>query len=182
MFAEDADQFGGSVREARAAAANEVNVTGNVELLDFYFFHPAVLNFPLHAHARHDGYAHAHLHETLDAFDGGQLDGHVELGMMAPEKFYDATAKMGFDDMGDEGFAAEIGDVHFPLASQRMFGRDNERELIFEDFGGLQKRIARHVGNGAEVKAIVEYLVGNIAGKNAMDANLNARMFFLEDG
>src|ERR1700726_3374117 len=110
---EDAHEFGGGVRKACAASDNEIDVGWNVELLHFFFFHPAVFNFPLHAHARHDGYAHAHLHEALDAFDGGHLDGHVELSVIAGEKFNDAAAERRFDDVRDEHSAAQVGEVDF---------------------------------------------------------------------
>src|ERR1700688_1242173 len=106
-----------------SAAAYQVDVAWNVEVLHFYFFHPTVFDFPLHAHARHDGHAHAHLHEALDAFDGGHLDGHVELGVISREELDDAAAEKRFDNVGDEHFAAQVGDVHFALAGQRMFGR-----------------------------------------------------------
>src|SRR4030088_672388 len=104
QLAEDANNVGGGVRKACAASAHEIDVAWNVELIHFYFFHPAVFNFPLHAHARHDGYAHAHLHEALDAFDGGHLDGHVELSVIAREKFNDAASEWRFDDVRDEHF------------------------------------------------------------------------------
>src|SRR3984893_15681639 len=162
-FAEDAHEFGGGVGKARSTPAHEVDVAWNVELLHFYFFHPAVFNFPLHAHARHDGYAHAHLHEALDAFDGGHLDGHVELSVIAREKFNDAAAEWRFDDVRDEHFAAQVGDVDFTLARQRMFGRNDQTQLILQNFCGLQLRIARNVGDGAKVQAIVQYFVRNIA-------------------
>src|SRR6202162_2850093 len=116
-IAQDAHEFGGGMRQAGAAAAYQVDVARNIELLHFYFFHPTVLDFPLHAHARHDGYAHAHLHEALDTFDGGHLDGHVELGVISREKLDDTAAERRFDDVSDEHFAAEVGDVDFPLAS-----------------------------------------------------------------
>src|ERR1700737_1006046 len=105
-FAEDTHELSGGVGKAGAAATYEIDVAGNVDLLHFSFllFYPAVFYFPLHAHARHDGYAHAHLHEALDAFDGGHFDGHVELGVIAREKFNDAASEWGFDDVGDEHF------------------------------------------------------------------------------
>jgi hypothetical protein len=170
------------VGEAGAAAAYQVDVAREIELLHFYFFHPAVLDFPADAHARDDGYAHAHLYEALDAFNGGHFDGHVELGVIAGEELDDAAAKGGFDDVGDEGFAAEVGDVDFALAGQGMLGRDDQGEFIFQDFGGLQLRVARDVGDGAEVEAIVEDFVGDVAGKHAMDADLHAGMFFAKYG
>ncbi|PYT78275.1 MAG: hypothetical protein DMG41_14390 [Acidobacteria bacterium] len=95
----------------------------DIELANLYFFHPAALDFPLHAHARDDGHAHAHLHEALDAFDGGHFDGHVERGAMTREQFDDAPAKRRFDNMGDEGFAGKVGDVDFVFLCKRMLWR-----------------------------------------------------------
>src|SRR5208282_6874523 len=100
--AKDADEFGGGVGEAGAAARDQVDVARHVHLADLHFFHPAVLDFPLHAHARHDGHAHAHLHEALDAFDGGHFDGHFQFGAVSREEFDDAAAKRRFDAMGDK--------------------------------------------------------------------------------
>src|ERR1700737_2840348 len=134
---EDAHEFGGGVRQAGAAAAHEVDVAWNVELLHFYFFHPAVFDFPLHAHARHDGYAHAHLHEALDAFDGGHLDGHIELGMIAREQFNDAAAEWRLDDVSYEHFPTQVGNVDFALAGQRMLGRNDQAQFILQNFRSL---------------------------------------------
>src|SRR4030081_464178 len=169
------------MRKARAAPAYQVDVARDVELFYFHFFHPAVLDFPLHAHARDDGYAHAHLHEALDAFDGGHLDGHVELSVIAREKFNDAASEWRFVDVRDEHFAAQVGDVDFAFAGQRMFGRNDQTQLILQNFRGLQLRIARNVGDGAEVQTVVEDFMRNVARKHAMHADLHARMFFAED-
>jgi hypothetical protein len=176
-FAEDAHEFRGGVGKASATTADQVNVPGNVELLYFYFRHPAVFDLPLSAHTRNDSHAHTHLHEALDAFDSGHLDRHVELGVVAREKLDDAAAKRRFDDMGDENFAAEIGDIDFTLSRERMFGRCYERELIFQNFRGLQLRVARNVGDSAEVEAIVQHLVRNVARKHAVNTHLHTRMF-----
>ena len=102
--------------------------------------------------------------------------------MIAREKLDDAAAKGGFDDVGDESFFAEVGDVDFALAGQRMLGRDDEDELVFQDFGGLQLRVARNEGDGAEIEAVVEDFVRDVAGKHAVHAHLHAGMFFAEDG
>ena len=78
LFAKNAHELGGGVWKARAAPRNEIHMTRHVELPHFYFFHPAVLEFPLHAHARDNGHTHAHLHKALDALNRGHLDGHIE--------------------------------------------------------------------------------------------------------
>src|SRR5207245_7827467 len=123
--AEDARELGGREGEAGAAAGNEIDVARNIELANFQFFHPAVFDFPKNAHARNDSHAHAHLHEALDAFDGGHFDGHVERGTMAREEFDDAAAEGRFDAVGDESFFSEIGDVDFAFFRQDMFRRDD---------------------------------------------------------
>ena len=83
--AEDARDFGGGEGKAGATAGNQVDVAWDIELTDLQFLHPAVLDFPSNAHARNDGHAHAHLHEALDALDGGHFDGHVERSAVARE-------------------------------------------------------------------------------------------------
>jgi hypothetical protein len=105
-LAKDAHEFAGGMREARAAARNQIDVARHVQLPHFYFLHPTVFDFPIHTHTRHDGYAHAHLHEALDAFDGGHFDGHIEGGAVSGEQLDDAAAKRGFDAVGDEVFLA----------------------------------------------------------------------------
>src|SRR5215472_4091109 len=124
--AEDAREFGGGEGEAGSATRDEINVSGDIELANFQFFHPAVLDFPPHAHARNDGDAHAHLHETLDAFDGGHFDGHVEGGAVAREKLDDAAAKGRFDAVGDKTPLGEVGDVDFTFFREDMFRRDDQ--------------------------------------------------------
>ena len=65
-----------------------------------------MLDFPGDAHAGHDGDAHTHLHEALDAFDGGHFHGHVEGAAMAREEFDYLASEGRFDDVGDEIFLA----------------------------------------------------------------------------
>ena len=180
--AEDARDLGGGEGKAGAAARNEIDVARNIELANFQFFHPAVLDLPLHAHARNDGHAHAHLHEALDAIDSGHFDGHVERGTMTREEFDDAAAKRRFDAVGDERFFGQVSDIHFAFFRQDMFRRDDQGQLVFQDFRGLKLGITRDERNGAEIEAIVQDLVRNIAGKHAMDANQDSGVQFAEGG
>src|SRR5260221_13152463 len=80
----------------------------------------------MNAHARDDGYAHAHLHETFDAFDGGHFDGHIEGGAISGKEFDDAAAKRRFDAMGDEIFLAELGDIDFTFFCEGVLGRHDQ--------------------------------------------------------
>ncbi len=115
------------MREARAAPRNEINVTRHVHLPHFYFLHPAVFNFPIYAHAGNNGYAHAHLHKALDAFDGGHFNGHIEGGPVSGKELNDAAAKGRFDAVGDEVFFAKFGDINFPLFCEDMLGVHDQR-------------------------------------------------------
>src|SRR5439155_960038 len=83
LFAKDAHELTGGMREACSAPRYQIDVARHIHLPHFYFFHPTALDFPMDAHARHDGHAHAHLHEPLDAFDRGHFDGHVERGAVS---------------------------------------------------------------------------------------------------
>ena len=84
--AEQAEHGGGGVGKRAAAAIEQVEVAGHAQLADFDFDQQALLDFPAHAHARDDGHAHVHLHEALDAFDGGQLDAHFERHVVLGEE------------------------------------------------------------------------------------------------
>jgi hypothetical protein len=57
-----------------------------------------------------------------------------------------------------------------------MFGRDDQGQLVFADFGGLELRLLGNVGDGAYVEAVVEDFVGDVAGEHAMDADQHAGM------
>src|SRR5947209_5250623 len=120
LFAQDAHELTCGMREARAAPRNEVDVARHIQLPDLHFLHPAAFDFPMNAHARDDGHAHAHLDEALDAFDGGHFDGHVERGAVSRKQFNDAAAKGRFDAVGDEVFFAKLGDINFAFFREYM--------------------------------------------------------------
>src|SRR5258708_437678 len=61
-----------------------------------------------------------------------------------------------------------------------MFWRNYQREFIFQNFHGLQLRFAGNEGDGAEVQAVIQNFVRNIARKHAMDSDLDAGMEFTE--
>jgi hypothetical protein len=157
-------------------------VAGEAELADFHFFHPAVFEFPLDAHARDDRYAHAHLDEAFDAFDGGQFYRHVQHCAISGEEFDDAAAVGGFDAVGDEVFVAEIRHVDFAFLGEGVFWGNDQGELVFADFGGLKLRLLWDVGDCADVQAVIEDFVGDVAGKHAVDADLDAGMELAEGG
>ncbi len=103
---QDAHQLRGRVRKTRTPARDEVDVAGKIQLPHLHFFHPAVLNFPQRAHARHDGHAHAHLDEPLDALDGRHFDGHIQGRAVSGEKLDHAAAERRLDDVADERLLA----------------------------------------------------------------------------
>src|SRR5260370_2760078 len=180
LFAKDAHELAGGVREARTAPRDKIYVTRHVQLPHFYFLHPTVLDFPEHAHARHDGHTHAHLHEALDAFDGRHFDGHVERGAVSRKEFYDTEPKGRFHDVRNESFIAEVGDIDFALLREDMLGMHDESQLVFQDFRGLKLGIAGDERNRAEIQAVVQDFMRDVARKHAVHAHLDTRMFFAE--
>ncbi len=168
--------------EAGSATRNDVEMPRDVELADFEFLEKAMLDFPGDAHAGNDGYTHAHLHETLDAFDRRHFHGHIERSAMAGEKLDDAAAKGCFDDVGDEVFFAEFLDINFLALGEGVLGGNDEGEFVFQDFSGLQLRIAGDVGDGAEIEAVVQDFVRNVAREHAVKADLHAGVGFAELG
>src|ERR1700677_4904882 len=99
------------MRETSATARDHIDVAWHAELQNLYFFHPSVLDFPPHAHARDDSHAHTHLHEAFDALDGGHLDRHIQFGAMAGEKFNHAAAEGAFHAVRDENLFGQFRDI-----------------------------------------------------------------------
>ena len=159
--------------ETGAAARDDVQVPGHVELTNLDFLQSAMFDLPIHAHAGNDRDAHAHLNEALNTLDGRHFHRHVERRTMTRKKLDNATPEGGFDDMGDEVLFAELFDFDFPLFSQGMLRRNDEGEFVFENLCGQQLRIARDKGNGTQVEAVIDDLVGNVAGEHAMEPDLD---------
>ena len=179
---EDAHEFGGGVGETRAATGNDIEMARHVELANLDFLQRAMLDFPIDAHAGNDGDAHAHLDKAFNAFDGGHFHGHVERGAVTGEKFDHAATEGRFDNVGDEVFLAEFLDFDFALFGERMLGRDDESQFVFQDFGSLKLRIARDEGDSTEVEAVVHDFVRDVAGEHAVQADLDAGVRLAESG
>src|SRR5260370_8827531 len=114
---QDAQELRGGVRKTRTSARDEVDVAGEIQLPHLHLFDPAVLNFPQRAHARHDGHAHTHLDEALDALDGRHFDGHIQGRAVSGEKLDHAPAERRLDNVAAESLLAQIFVVSFtPLA------------------------------------------------------------------
>src|SRR5256885_4986375 len=91
--AENTHQLCGGVGESRATTRDQIDVTREIQLADLYLFHPTVGDFPVDAHARHDGDAHTHLDEALDALNGGHFNGHVENRTVSSKELDDAATE-----------------------------------------------------------------------------------------
>src|SRR5947208_12607593 len=162
LSAKNLHEFTGSVRETSAAARNEIDMARDIELADFHFLHPAVLDFPLDTHARNEGHAHAHLNEALHAFDGGHFDGHIERGAVSRKQLNDAEAEGRFNAVRDKSFFAKLGDIDFTLLRKEMLGVHDQSQLILQDLRGLKLGIAGHVRYRAEIQAVVQDLMRNV--------------------
>jgi len=77
---------------------------------------------------------------------------------------------------------SKLGDIDFPLFGEDMLGVDDQGQLIFQDFRGQELGVAGHERDGAEIEAVVQDFMRNVARKHAMDADLDAGMFFAEFG
>ena len=182
FFSKDAHELTCGMGEARAAPRNEVDVPRHIQLPHLYFLHPAAFDFPVNAHARDDGDAHAHLHEAFDAFDGGHFNGHIEGGAISGKQFNDAAAKGRLDAVSDEVFFAKLGDIDFAFFCEDVLGVDDQCQLIFADFRSQKLGVAGDERDGAEIEAVVQDFMRDVARKHAVDAHLDARMLFAKFG
>jgi len=54
----------------------------------------------------------------------------------------------------------------------------DQSQLILQDFRGLKLGIAWHERDRAEIQAVVQDFMGNVPGKHAVHAHLDAGMLF----
>src|SRR5690349_21196253 len=146
------------------------------ELSHLHFFHPAVLDLPLNAHPRNDRHPHPHLYEALDALNRGHFDRHVEGGSISSEKLNHAPPVRRFDDVADERFLAKLLHFHLAAFAKGMFQWYDKGKLVLAKLRGLQLGFSRNKREGANVEAVVQDFVRNIARKHAMDTYLHAWM------
>src|SRR5690242_14719262 len=164
------------MRQGLAAAVEQIEIAGHAQLANFDLHEQFLFDSPPHAHARDDGYSDIHLHEALDAFDGGQLDIHTQRHVMFGEKLNDALPKRGFDNMCDKIFLSQFGEIGAAALGEAMFRRNDERELIAKDFDRGKLRLLRNEGGDAEVEAIVQQFGGDVARKGASHGQMNLRI------
>ena len=96
---------------------HQIEMPLDAHLRDSQFAQISARQFSFDAHARHDGDAFFHFHESLDAFDGGELHFHAQRNFVFREHLDHAMAIRRFHDVRDESFFAQRGDVHFACAS-----------------------------------------------------------------
>ena len=143
------------MRKPRAPSGHQIQRSRQFQLPDADFGQQLSFHFPLNAHSRHDGHAHSHLHEALDAFNGRHFDVAAQLDAVFLEELDDARAVGRFDVVRDEGFVAEFLDVHRAAAGQLVFRRDHERQLVAKDFHDRKFLVLRDVGNGAQIQTVI---------------------------
>ena len=140
---QDPHEFRRGVRQPRAAAGNHINMARHTQLADFNFFHPAVLDFPL-THMR------GTMATPMPICTKRLMLSMVGISMGMFERRADGARRARspggegrFHDMADKGFLAEFFDVHFLAFGERMLRRNDESQLVLQNFRGLQLRIAR---------------------------------------
>ena len=92
---------------------------------------------------------------------------------MLGEKLNDALAEGRFDDVGDEAFLAQFGEIGAAALGEAVLGRDHEGQLVAEDLDGGELRLLGNEGGDAEVEAIVQELAGNVAREGAADGQMD---------
>jgi hypothetical protein len=167
--------FGG-VGERLAAPVEQIQIAGHVQLANLDLDQQALFDLPAHAHARHDRHADIHLHEALDAFDGGELDAHVQRDVMLGEELNDALAKRRFHDVGNKAFLTQFGELGAAALREAMFGRNDQGKLIAKDFYRGELRLLGDERRDAEIQAIVQQFRGDIAGKRAAHGQMDLRI------
>ncbi len=92
---------------------------------------------------------------------------------MLGEELNDALAEGRFDDVGDEDFLAQFGEIDAAALGQAVLGRDDEGQFVAENLDGGELRLLGNEGGDAEIEAIVQQLGGNVARKGAADGQMD---------
>ena len=79
----------------------------------------------------------------------------------------DAIAEGRFDDVGDEDFLAQVGDVDAAALGEAVARRNDEGQFVAENFDGGELWLLGNEGDHAEIEAVVQQLGGNVAREGA---------------
>lgn len=123
----------------------------------------------------------AHGDESLDGFEAGQLDVHVERGLVLLKKRDDAAAERRNNVVSDEIFRSQIAEGDFLLARKRVSRIHDEDDRICVDADGFELRVFRLEGHDAQLDGAPEDLLGNAAGQRSLHHNADMRALASEN-
>ncbi len=147
---------------------------------DFQFGHGDLHEFAtgelrLDGETGHESDAIAARHEAFDGFEAGQLNPHVEGGLVPGKGLDHPLAERRSDGVRDEVLRAQLADGNLLLFGERMFGVDDKGNGVGVDGNGVEARIFRAEGQDAELDGSLEELIGDLAGQRALHSDANLR-------
>ena len=107
-------------------------------------------------------------HEALDGLEAGQLNAHVERGLVASEGFDHALAERRRYGVGDEILGAQLADGDLFLLRQRVLWVDDEDHGVGVDGDGVETRVLGAEGKDAKLDSPLQQLIGNLAGERSL--------------
>ncbi len=163
------------MRERALTAEDEPESAAAVELGDANLDEFAAGDLLLDGEAGQDGDAGPHRNKALDSFERRELDAGVEGRFVVLEELGDLAAERRGDAVADEVLSAELADGHAGLACEGVGAVDDESDVVLVDADGVKRVLLGAEGEDAELDGALEYLVGDAAGKGALDVDLNLR-------
>ena len=154
-----------------ARSMHEPEAAGDFEFGDGDLNQFATSQLRLDGKAGNEGDAVAARDESFDGFEAGQLDPHVERGLMTGEGLDDTLAQRRCDGMGNEIFCAEFSDGDLLLTGEWMFWVHHKDDGVGINGDSLEARVIRAKGKHPELHGAIEDLIGDLAGKGALDGD-----------
>jgi hypothetical protein len=158
----------GTMHEPEAASDFEF---GNRDLYEL-----AAGQFRLNRQAGDQGDSIAAGHESLDGFEAGELDAHVQRRLMASKSFDDALAQGRGHRVGDEILRAELANGDLLLFCQRVLRVHDEDDGVGVDGDGAEAGVLGAEGEHAELNGSFEELIGNLAGEGTLNGDADVRV------
>src|SRR5215470_17635884 len=135
-----------SVRETCALSIHQTQLSVQSQLTYGNSYQFAARQFTLHADFRDKSYTIPHDEEALDSLQCGQLNVHVQWSLVTAKCLDHFLAIRRRNDMGNKRLRAQLTDADLIRRSQRMTGRNHERQLVQVDDDRTQLRLLRVVG------------------------------------
>ena len=134
----------------------------------------------LYGEAGNQGNAVAAGHESLNGFEAGELDTHIQWRLIASKGLDDPLTERRSHGVGDEILGAELADGNLLLFCKGVLRVHYEDDGVGVDGHGVETRIVWVEGEHAELHGMLDKLIGDLAGERALHGDADVGIVVTE--